>query len=290
MRSSKKIILILISIILVVSIMVGCGAQKSEMSTNDMAATERDFSESSMEEESSVDFGSDSPLEPDKVITTIDLQFETTEFDESNEELNKIIEKHQGYVEYSNISFSSRNYRNGDYVIRVPKRNVQNFKTDLNTVGNKTRESLNKQDVTKQYTDTESRLRVLEVKEKRILALMEKATKIEDIIALETQLSEIIYEKEKLQSSLMDLDDKVDFSTINLYIQEVEKITSTTTPHTTFGAKIIDAINNSIYFFKNTLQRLIVFLIYLLPFVVMLVIIGFPIYKFMVKYKKNKKA
>lgn len=270
--------------------MVGCGAQKSEMSTNDMAATERDFSESSMEEESSVDFGSDSPLEPDKVITTIDLQFETTEFDESNEELNTIIEKHQGYVEYSNISFSSRNYRNGDYVIRVPKRNVQNFKTDLNTVGNKTRESLNKQDVTKQYTDTESRLRVLEVKEKRILALMEKATKIEDIIALETQLSEIIYEKEKLQSSLMDLDDKVDFSTINLYIQEVEKITSTTTPHTTFGAKIIDAINNSIYFFKNTLQRLIVFLIYLLPFVVMLVIIGFPIYKFMVKYKKNKKA
>lgn len=290
MRSSKKIILILISIILVVSIMVGCGAQKSEMSTNDMAATERDFSESSMEEESSVDFGSDSPLEPDKVITTIDLQFESTEFDESNEELNKIIEKHQGYVEYSNISFSSRNYRNGDYVIRVPKGNVQNFKTALNTVGNKTRESLNKQDVTKQYTDTESRLRVLEVKEKRILALMEKATKIEDIIALETQLSEIIYEKEKLQSSLMDLDDKVDFSTINLYIQEVEKITSTTTPHTTFGAKIIDAINNSIYFFKDTLQRLIVFLIYLLPFIVMLVIIGFPIYKLIVKYKKNKKA
>ena len=290
MRSSKKIILILISIILVVSIMVGCGAQKSEMSTNDMAATERDFSESSMEEEASVDFGSDSPLEPDKVITTIDLQFESTEFDESNEELNKIIEKHQGYVEYSNISFSSRNYRNGDYVIRVPKGNVQNFKTALNTVGNKTRESLNKQDVTKQYTDTESRLRALEVKEKRILALMEKATKIEDIIALETQLSEIIYEKEKLQSSLMDLDDKVDFSTINLYIQEVEKITSTATPHTTFGTKIIDAINNSIYFFKNTLQRLIVFLIYLLPFVVMLVIIGFPIYKFMVKYKKNKKA
>ena len=289
MRSSKKIILILVSIILVLSIMVGCGAQKSEISTNDSAATEHDFSESSVEE-TSPGFGSDSPLEPDKVITTIDLQFETTEFDESNEKLNRIIEKHQGYVEYSNISFSSRNYRNGDYVVRVPKGNVQNFKTDLNTIGNKTRESVNKQDVTKQYTDTESRLKVLEVKEERILSLMEKATKIEDIIALESELSQIIYEKESLQSNLMDLDDKVDFSTINLYIQEVEKISSTTTPHTTFGTKVIDAINNSIYFFKNTLQRLIIFLIYLLPFIVIFGIIGFAIYKGVIKYRKNRKG
>lgn len=289
MRSSKKIILILVSIILVLSIIVGCGAHKSEISTNDSAATENEFPESSVEE-ASTGFGSDSPLEPDKVITTIDLQFETTEFDKSNEELNRIIEKHQGYVEYSNISFSSRNYRNGDYVVRVPKGNVQNFKTDLNTIGNKTRESVNKQDVTKQYTDTESRLKVLEVKEERILSLMEKATKIEDIIALESELSQIIYEKESLQSNLMDLDDKVDFSTINLYIQEVEKISSTTTPHTTFGTKVIDAINNSIYFFKNTLQRLIIFLIYLLPFIVIFGIIGFAIYKGVIKYRKNRKG
>lgn len=288
MRSSKKIVLFLINIILISYIIVGCGAQKSEISTNDRATTEHDFSESSVEE-NSIGFGSDSPLEPDKVITTIDLQFETTEFDKSNEELNKIIEKYQGYVEYSNISFSSRNYRNGDYVIRIPKGKVQNFKIDLNTIGNKIRESFNKQDVTKQYTDTESRLKVLEVKEKRILALMEKATKIEDIIALENQLSEIIYEKEGLQSSLMDLDDKVDFSTINLYLQEVEKISSTTTPRTTFGTKIIDAINDSIYFFKNTLQKLIILLIYLLPFIVIFGMIGFAIYKSIVKYKKNRK-
>ena len=102
MRSSKKIVLFLINIILISYIIVGCGAQKSEISTNDRATTEHDFSESSVEE-NSIGFGSDSPLEPDKVITTIDLQFETTE-SINYEELNKIIEKYQGYVEYSNIS------------------------------------------------------------------------------------------------------------------------------------------------------------------------------------------
>ncbi len=35
---------------------------------------------------------SSSPLEPEKVITTIDIRFETTEFDRSNDELNKVIE------------------------------------------------------------------------------------------------------------------------------------------------------------------------------------------------------
>ncbi len=288
MSNAKKTILVLVSIMLVLSIAAGCSSQKNEMSKADIAPAEHDFSESSQGEKASADFESNSPLEPDKVITTMDLQFETTEFDKSNEELNKIIEKYQGYVEYSNISFSSKSYRNGDYVIRIPKGNVQNFKNNLNTIGNKTRESINKQDVTKQYTDTESRLRVLEVKEERILALIEEATKIEDIIALESQLSEIIYEKEKLQSSLMDLDDKIDFTTINLYLREVDKTTSMTGASTTFGTKVIDAIGNSMYFFKNTLQQLIILIIYLLPFIIVLGVIGFFAYKIMIKYRKNK--
>ncbi|MCF6466767.1 DUF4349 domain-containing protein [Clostridium sp. Cult2] len=286
MRIFKRIIYIFIIIVLTMSMIVGCGKQKESV-PNDMVTSEYD-SEPAAKEDSDTGYGSDSLLEPDKVITTIDLRFETTEFDTSNEELDKIIKKHEGYVEYSNISYSSRNYRTGQYVIRVPKANTQNFKTDLKNIGNKTNESLNKQDVTKQYTDTESRLKVIEVKEERILALMEKADRIEDIIALEEQLSQIIYEKERLQSSLMDLDDKVDFSTVNLYIREVDKLISATTPKTTFGNKISDALNDSLYFFKNTLEKLIILLIYLLPFIIIFGALGFVLYKGIVKYKKKK--
>lgn len=281
MENSKKLIFILLSIILILSIIVGCNAQKSENVSSDKA-------DSTASEEAKFGGDSASPLEPEKVITTIDLKVETTEFDESNDELNSIIEKHEAYVEYSNISYSSKVYRNGQYVIRVPKDNIKNFKLDLDAIGNIIRESANKQDVTKQYTDTKSRLKVLEVQEERILTLMKKATEIEDIIALEEHLSEVIYEKEKLQSNLMELDDKIDFNTINLSIQEVEKLSSSTTQDTSFGREIIDAIDDSLYFFKNTLERLVIVMIYLLPFIVIISIIVFAGYKGIIRYKKKK--
>ncbi|HSH36107.1 DUF4349 domain-containing protein [Schnuerera sp.] len=287
MKSFKKTILVFVSIVLVLSIVVGCSAGKSENSSVDTAVSDSASSEPSESEEAEFGGESTSPLEPEKVITTVELRLETTEFEQSNDELINIIEKHKAYVEYSNISYSSRNFRNGDFVIRVPKESIQSFKSDLNEIGNKTWESTNKQDVTKQYTDTESRLKVIEVKEERILTLMEKANKIEDIIALEEQLSEVIYDKERLKSSLMDLDDKVDFSTINIYLQEVEKLTSSTTLDTSFGSKILDAFNDSLYFFKNTLEKLVILLIYLLPFIIILGVIGFVVHKGMVKYRKK---
>ena len=178
MRIFKRIIYTFIITMLIMSMIVGCGNQKESVS-NDMASSNEYTVSPAEKEEAGIGYGADSStLEPEKVITTIDLRFETTEFDKSNEELNKIIKKYEGYVEYSNISYSSSNYRNGQYTIRVPKANIENFKTDLNSIGNITNESLNKQDITKQYTDTETRLKVIEVKEERILTLMEKANKL----------------------------------------------------------------------------------------------------------------
>lgn len=289
MKSSRKVIFVFLSIFLILSIIVGCGANKV-ITSEDTAVENSSSAPQEAAEMEEAGFGSDSssPLEPEKVITTIDMRFETTDFDKSIEDLENIIGKNEGYVEYSDIHYNSRNNRNGNYTIRIPKNNIQEFKSDLSTIGNKTSESVNKQDVTKQYTDTESRLKVLEVKEERILTLMEKAEKIEDIIKLEEQLSQVIYEKEQLQANLIDLDDKIDFSTINLYIREVDKFSSSNTPETTFGQKISDAIGDSIYFFRNTLEDLIILLIYVLPFIVILGVIAYAVYRFIIKPRKNK--
>ncbi|HHV37921.1 MAG TPA: DUF4349 domain-containing protein [Tepidimicrobium sp.] len=81
-----------------------------------------------------------SDLESEKIIITIDILLETTKFDNTNEELNKLTKKHNAYIENSSISYSpyhgSKNYRNAFYTIRIPKDNVHSFKTDLNKSGN----------------------------------------------------------------------------------------------------------------------------------------------------------
>jgi hypothetical protein len=232
----------------------------------------------------------ESALEPEKVITTINLEFETTEFDQTTNDLMKLVEKYKAYVENSNISYNqyynNKSYKYAQFVIRVPKDDVMSFKTELNGIGNMISENTNKEDVTKQYRDTESRLRVVTTKEERLLALLEKAEKIEDIIALENQLSEVIYEKESLQSSLITIDDKVDFSTVRVNLQEVERLRNAETVETTFGTKIKNAIEGSLYGFKNSMQNLFISLIYILPFLTILAIALFVIYLVIKKFGK----
>lgn len=305
MKRSKKIIFIIISMLLILTLIAGCSGVsqfKNESAVDrggvatespGMAPAPSMPEESPSEADEKDKFGGGaSPLEPEKVITTLYLNFESTEFEKSNDELNKLIEKYKAYVEYSNISYNQYynniSYRYGEFIIRVPKESITSFKTELNLIGNLKSESTNKQDVTKQYRDTESRLNVIEIKEERLLSLLEKAEKIEDIIALENQLSQVIYEKESLKSSLITLDDKVDFSTVNLSIQEVAKTTATETVETSFGTKIKNALSDSLYSFRTTLEDLIIVLIYMLPFLIILAVIIFVVLKVIQKAKKNK--
>lgn len=304
MFKSKKGLLILISIFLILSLIAGCSSQKSVQNEPSVAPDvgSPDFG-GPVRDESTENKGDiapsqpntvPSPLEPKKVITTLQMTFETTEFDKTSKNLDIIIDKYKAYVENSNISnnsyYNNKNYRFGTYTIRVPKMNVDSFKSELSGIGNMISESTSKEDVTSQYTDTESRLKVITVKEERILALLEKAEKIEDIIALENQLSQIIYEKESLKSSLISLDDRVDFSTFYLSIQETEKLSNAETVETTFGTRIMNAINDSLYSFKKTMQNLTISLIYLSPFIIILGLILFIGFKVVgkIKIKKDK--
>ena len=49
-----------------------------------------------------------------------------------------------------------------------------------------------------------------------------------------------------------------------------------------------NAIKDSLFFFKDTLQNLIILGIYLLPFLVILVLVGYAFYKLGKKFKKNR--
>lgn len=287
MKMFRKLILLSLSLIIIFVSVSACSSDKSsDMSpdeaiedSNHMAGSDGDFTESE----------SGSSLEPEKVITTINMHFETTDFSDTQNSLTEIINRHDSYVENSNVRYNnyynSKNYRYASYIIRVPKEKVSSFKEDLNGVGHIVSESTNKADVTKEYNDTQSRLNILETKEERLLNLLEKAEKIEDIIALENQLNEVVYEKERLKSRLLNIDDKVDFSTINLEIEEVERLSSMETVETSFGDKIKNAFSNSLYSFKLALESFVIWLIYFLPFGIILIVLGFIGFKI---YKKTK--
>lgn len=78
-------------------------------------------------------------------------------------------------------------------------------------------------DVTEEYVDTEARLRSRRAAEERYLEIMQRATTLEDILAVQRQLDQVREEIERVEGRLRFLRDQVGFSTIAVTIyQETE--------------------------------------------------------------------
>ena len=296
MKIKKRIVIpalgILAILFAVLSINIGTSSMKqlsTENSVSDMNIGAYPEMAPAEEEMKNIDF--DDSVEPEKVITNIYLSLETLEFTSTTDNLNQIIKKHNGYTESSDIQQNNRInnkiFKHGQYTIRVPRENVDIFIKEISSVGNVVSQNTSKQDITKQYYDTESRLNVLKIKEERMLALLEKADKIEDIITIENQLSDIIYQKESLTKSILDMDDKVSYSTISISISEVEKLTSEVTSETSFASKIANAITDSLYFFKVSLEKFLITFIYALPYLLIVGVLSILGYRF-IKKNRNK--
>ncbi|MDR2615902.1 MAG: DUF4349 domain-containing protein [Oscillospiraceae bacterium] len=206
----------------------------------------------------------------EKMIYSANASLETVEFEKSLEELALMIDEYGAFTESSNVSgadyatsFYGRNpYRSADYTIRVPRENFNKLLDALTRLGNMTYRSMFAENVTEQYTDTESRLKTYRVQEERLLAMLEKADTVADMITIETSLSNVRYEIESLTSRLMNLDNRVNYSSVYINIREVEKLTEAEPTHQTYGQKIFEGLKNTLRgigeFFKDALRVFIV--------------------------------
>jgi hypothetical protein len=76
------------------------------------------------------------------------------------------------------------------------------------------------QDITEEYVDLESRLRNLRASEESLLALLSRAQRIEDILAIQKELTNVRGQIEQIQGRKQALERRSDMATINLQIRE----------------------------------------------------------------------
>ena len=132
-----------------------------------------------------------------------------------------------GYIESSNVyegginEGNYKNYRNANYTIRIPEEKFQNFLDQSSNIGVITNERTFAEDISSEYYDRETRLKVLQAQEERYLSILSEATEITEIIELEKALTEVRYEIESITGYLKQMDDLVDMSTVNITISEV---------------------------------------------------------------------
>ena len=200
-------------------------------------ATDGALSESKSSYESDI-YTSDS----NKIIRTANLTIQTTEFDAAVEALNRLTGENGGYFETAEVEgggyYDTYARRSAYYVVRIPKENFIAFRDGTGTIGHVYSISENTQDVGETYYDTEARLATLTTKRDRLLALLEKAEVMEDIISLETALADVQYEMDKHTATLRKYDSLIGFSTFYIRLNEVEKITEEPGVKETFGSRL----------------------------------------------------
>lgn len=234
----KTIVSLLLTLALMLGLLAGCGAVSKSTSavTNamDYAAEAPEAAAGALEAGNADAAGTLSPPEGRKWIVTMEMSAETEDLDALLAGLNQQITGLKGYVEDQNVyngsSYSSRRYRRSSLTIRIPAEDVDGFAQALSGLANVVSTSKSLEDVTLQYTDTESHLAALETEQQRLLELMESAETMADLLEIESRLTEVRYSLERYGSQLRLYDNQIDYATIYLDIEEVQEYTPVEEP------------------------------------------------------------
>ena len=211
-----------------------------------------------------------------KLIRTITLDLEALDFDGCYDDLKSAVQACGGYFEDSSIRsrdyFSSSDLRTGTFTIRIPVSAADTFTEAVGGLGNVVSRSESARDVTLEYTDNESRVKALRIQQENLLEMLEKAETVEDMLAIQTQLSNVEYELEYYQSSLNRLENQVEYMTIYLNIDEVEEVTPP--PALTFRERIQKGWSDSVKNFAEDSRNLVIGLIIRLPYIAVLAVLA----------------
>ncbi len=253
------------------------GNNESMAPIDTAAPREESKSEGRISNTSSINTNNPLNNSQDKIIRNVNLQVETQEFDQLISSIDSNINHLGGYVESSNITgrryYSNNSMRNGNIVARIPKDKLNKFLNTVDDISNVVSRYETTENVTLQYVDVESHKKALEIEQERLLALLEKVETLEDIITLEERLSTVRYELESYEAQLRTYDNLVEYSTVTMDIQEVERMTAVAEKKLSVWDRISTGFGDTIFNIGEGLQNFLVWFIVNLPYLLIWAVI-----------------
>lgn len=157
-----------------------------------------------------------------RVIRIGQLAIEVETFDDAARRLLAIAEAAGGFMADSSYA-DEGGVRRGTFVLRVPAARFGDVVRQVEGLGVVKRRQITGQDVTEEFVDLEARVRNLERQEARLLAFMERATKIPDLLTIANEVARVRGEIERLTGRLRFLANKVELATVQVEVSQKPK-------------------------------------------------------------------
>ena len=200
-----------------------------------------------------------------KIVYTASMRMESTRFDDARAALLAAVEDCGGYLESTDQSGSAKEgSRWVSYTVRVPAVKYTAFLEQAGQAGSVLNLNESAQDITLEYVDVQARLESLESKKARLEALADKAETTAD---------------------LLEIDNQVDYCTVDISLREVATLTPT---GVSFGERIADAFTGGWTAFAAFVQGAVVAIIYNLPLLIIFGILAAVLVPVLRKWRQNK--
>lgn len=196
------------------------GAYKQEIRIGENANLEKIKNEEIKESVSEVETPKKEEI---KLLSIYKMELESDNFEN---DLDSILEKTHflgGYVSSNNVA-SYKDLKKSTLSIKIPKDKANNIIEFLKENLSVKSEFISTVDISEKYSDVDSRIKNLEKREERIRELYKNTKDIEEMISIDKELLEISEEKEKLIRDQLRMDDRMQFTKIDLTLEEVKSI------------------------------------------------------------------
>lgn len=285
----KKLMALLLALSM---LLCACGAKNaSAMRTESIAEEYYAMSDAAAPMQSAMknDAAPDLP-EGRKWIITASVDVETDDMEKTLPAVIAEIGTLGGYVEnqdsYNGSAYNGHRYRHAYLTVRIPVERLDEFEQSLSECANMVSQSRNASDVTLTYVDTETRLAALRTEQTRLLELLAKAENMSDLLQIESRLTDVNYELERVASELRSLDNRIDYATVNVSVSEVTEYTPAQKP--TFGQRIAKGFVDNLKSLWEMLQDIVVFVITNLPAIALWGAVIFGLVKLAKKLHRRK--
>ncbi len=215
------------------------------------------------------------------VIQNVDMSIVVTDPKTRMSEIADLAVEMGGFVVSSNLFQSSYGPNNievpgASMTIRIPSETLDKALENIKEGAIKvTYENRSGEDVTSQYVDLESRLKVKQATEQNFLKILDKAETTEDTLAVYTQLQQIQTEIEVIVGQMKYYTESAALSAVSIQLVAEETVKPIEIGGWKLQGTANDAVQDLIHFTQGFTQFLIRFVLSFLP---ALILIAIPAY------------
>ncbi|KAA0130665.1 DUF4349 domain-containing protein [Chryseobacterium sp. SN22] len=217
-----------------------------------------------------------------KVIKNGDMKIQVADINKVQSQISTFLKNNKAYIQKEEFQNNDLD-ENLHLIIRVPHQNfdalINSFSTGVGSVLSK---NISSDDVTEEYTDVSIKLANKKIYLEKYRDMLKSAKTTKDILEIQENIRDLEDEIDVSEGRLRFIDDRVNYSTLNLNLYK-EKIRSSATSGIGFGSRFSDSLTEG----WNSFVEFFLGIISLWPFFLFIPVVVFSWRKWRSRRKNN---